>query len=133
VTIGGRLILTMSWFLLPLAGLVQNAFPLLLLASTLTGIGWALSGVNHARINQALTPHRILGRVTAARRCLVFGMSALGAAIGGYLGTSHGLEQTLVAAAALSILSPVLLVLSPVRHLRELPESITGQSRPVSF
>jgi predicted MFS family arabinose efflux permease len=97
------------------------------LAQVLGGLGWAFSGVNHASISQALTPHHLLGRVTAARRCLVFGMSALGAAIGGYLGTSYGLAETLVVAAALSILSPVLLFLSPVRHLHGLPDS-TGHA-----
>jgi hypothetical protein len=47
-------------------------------------------------LRQHLTPVRLLGRVTAARRFLLFGAAPLGSALGGVLGGAVGLRVTLL-------------------------------------
>jgi hypothetical protein len=73
-----------------------------------------------------MVPYRLLGRVNASRRFLVFGVIPLGALAGGALGQAVGLRPTLFVGVAWQALSLVWLLLSPVRSLRATPAALTA-------
>jgi hypothetical protein len=110
-----------SSFIIPMAGLIETP-PLIIIGvgQALSGIGATIFGINQMSIRQHLIPTDRFGRATAARRFLIFGLAAAGAALGGYLGTVFGLRSTLFAGAVGFSLGFLLLFLSPVRQIRNL-------------
>jgi hypothetical protein len=90
-------------------------------AQALFGVGMTTFSVTQISLRQALTPPRLLGRVNATRRLLVFGIQPIGALVGGALGEWAGLYTALVAAAALQLASLLVTVASPLRSAREAP------------
>jgi MFS family permease len=73
-------------------------------------------------LRQAYVPQRLQGRVVGFNRSIVWGISPLGAVIGGVLATLVGFRWTMVAGACVCALALLPAVLSPVRSLRDLPE-----------
>jgi predicted MFS family arabinose efflux permease len=73
-------------------------------------------------LRQHLTPVRLLGRVTAARRFLLFGAAPLGSALGGVLGGAVGLRVTLLVGAIGVLAALALLCSSPVRGVHDLSD-----------
>ena len=84
-------------------------------AQALVGLGSTLYFVNQISLRQAITSVRLLGRVTAARRFVLFGAATGGALIGGVLGEAIGLRATLLAGAAALATELALLYFSRVR------------------
>jgi MFS family permease len=122
VIIGAMLLACLAPILIPLAAgsfVIILLFPIL--AYLLGGIGVAISNVHVVSLRQTITPDRLLGRMNASYRLVIFGTLPVGALLGGVLGDSIGLRATL-AFGALGLLSAVLWVLfSPVPRLRQLP------------
>jgi MFS family permease len=122
--------------------LVTSPFLLLL---PLAGHGWLLSlfaigeGVsafgavvyNIAQVSfrQSICPARLQGRMNASIRFLVWGTIPLGALVGGVLGTWMGIHNALWAGAIIALLSPVPVLLSPLRKLRDLPKDTVEAER----
>jgi MFS family permease len=77
--------------------------------------------VNQLSLRQAITPHRLQGRVNATVRFVAWGATPIGGLTGGLLGQAIGLRPTLLASAAGASLAFLWLFLSPVRRLREPP------------
>jgi hypothetical protein len=75
-------------------------------------------------LRQTITPHRLLGRMSASMRFIVWGTIPVGALIGGALGGAIGLRQILVVGAVGSLLPSLWIIFSPVRGLREQPQPI---------
>ena len=99
-----------------------------LLAAALVALGYGqlsfgsvLYNVNQVSLRQAITPDHVQGRMNATMRFLVWGTLPIGALVGGVLGESVGLRSTLGVVAVGALLTPLWVVLSPVRRLRELP------------
>jgi len=106
--------------IIPLAGLALGPDLLFLcLGQTLAGLGATLWSVNQMSLRQQITPVALFGRATAARRFLIFGTAAVGALVGGYLGTALGLRATLVMGAVGFSAGFLLLFWSPVRRVRD--------------
>ena len=79
-------------------------------------------GINYLSQRQAITPDRLLGRMTATMRFLAVAAAPLGSLVGGALATGIGLRQTLWVVGVLGlILSIVAMRWSPVRRHRHLP------------
>jgi predicted MFS family arabinose efflux permease len=72
-------------------------------------------------------PVRLLGRVTAARRFLLFGAAPLGSALGAVLGDAVGLRATLLVGAIGVLGALVLLCFSPVRNVHD-PSDVAGHA-----
>ena len=87
-------------------------------AQALVGLGSTLYFVNQLSLRQAITSVRLLGRVTAARRFVLFGVATVGAFIGGALGESIGLRATLLVGSAALALELVLLLSSTIRQAK---------------
>jgi predicted MFS family arabinose efflux permease len=84
--------------------------------------GAVLWGINYLSLRQAITPDRLLGRMTATMRFLAVAVAPLGSLAGGVLATGIGLRPTLWVVGALGIvLAVVAMRWSPVRRHRHLP------------
>jgi MFS family permease len=94
-------------FVLP--PLIVEAFAIVLF--NVTGISYV----------QAVVPDRILGRMTASRRFVVWGTIPLGSVAGGALASTIGLRQTILVGAIGSTLCFLFLLFSPFRSIRDTP------------
>jgi predicted MFS family arabinose efflux permease len=91
------------------------------LSMGIVGVGAVVYNVNQVSFRQRLTPDRLLGRMNATVRFLAWGLSAVGALIGGVLGELVGARATLWTAAAAVCLAFLPVFLSPLRNMRDLP------------
>ena len=87
--------------------------------------GAVLYGINYLALRQAITPDRLLGRMTATMRFFTVAGAPLGSLAGGTLATIVGLRATLLTIGALAIVLVVCaLRFSPVRAHRHLPVAV---------
>lgn len=111
-------------FLIPLATRgTPIAIPLLMAATFLRGFWVTVYDLHQVSLRQAITPPHLLGRMTASVRFLIWGVTPLGALLGGWLGTTLGLRPTLIIAATGTTLACLWLIPAPLRTLHTLPES----------
>ena len=107
------------------------AIPLITLSMMLLGFGGILFNVTMISLIQAITPDRILGRANASRRFVVWGVIPLGGLVGGALGSTIGLRETMVIGALGGVLAVVPVLLSPVRSVGKMSE-LEDQSSPIA-
>lgn len=113
----------------PLSSVLPTV-PTLLVGGLL--IGWAVVVYNIAQVSfrQRLCPKPLLGRMNASIRFLVWGPMPVGAFLGGLSGRHLGVVETMWVFAALSVLSALPVLLSPLVGMRELPrelDALAGQ------
>lgn len=121
----GQSLWAISALVVPLAGVVGPALVPIVASQVATGFGGAIWSVNQMSLRQHLTPTRLLGRVTAARRFLLFGAAPLGSVLGGLVGSTVGLRATLLVGAIGVAAALALLYFSPVRSVRD-PAEVTA-------
>jgi MFS family permease len=79
--------------------------------------------INYLSLRQAVTPDRLLGRVTATMICLTVATAPLGGLAGGWIADHFGLRVAmLLAGAGALLLAPLVTWLSPLAQMRDLPE-----------
>jgi hypothetical protein len=83
--------------------------------------------VAQVSFRQAICPDRLLGRMNASVRFMVWGTLPLGALTGGVLGTLIGIRPTMWVGAFGVLLCPLPVLLSPLRRLRDLPTGISQE------
>jgi hypothetical protein len=105
------------------AGVGIVTIGLLGLAESLGAAGDALYNVTVSSLRQSLTPDRLLGRVAASARFVIWGAQPFGALLGGVLGETIGLRPTLAIAVAGWFVAFLTLIVSPIRGLRAQPVS----------
>ena len=93
---------------------MDYSFALVSAGQVLVGFGMSIYFVNQVSLRQVITSVELLGRVTAARRFVLFGAAVLGAALGGILGGWIGLRMTLLVGIIMWLGELVLIQLSPV-------------------
>jgi MFS family permease len=96
--------------------------PFLVAAGAIAGFSIVLYNVVAISLFQATTPDRLMGRMNASRRFVVWGVIPLGGLVGGALGSTIGLRETLWVGASGTAVAFVPLLFSPLRSLREIPE-----------
>jgi MFS family permease len=106
-----------AWFLVPLAPR-SNPLPLLILSGVVGSYGGVVYNITQVSLRQAITPHRLQGRMNASIRFLVWGTIPIGAFAGGVIGQLAGLPAALWVAAAGNFLAPVWVSLRSVRSIR---------------
>jgi predicted MFS family arabinose efflux permease len=79
---------------------------------------------------QTYVPPDILGRVTSATRAVSFAMMPVGALLAGTLATALGVRGALWILTALIAASGLLYLLTPMRHLRDLPQRPAANAPP---
>ena len=90
--------------------------------------GAVLYGINYLALRQAITPDRLLGRMTATMRFFTVASAPLGSLVGGALATAIGLRGTLLTVGVLGlVLSGAAVMWSPddCRRLRRLIQTLT--------
>lgn len=88
------------------------------LGQFLIGIGLGLEGPQEMGYQQAITPDRLMGRMSATRRSINRGMIVLGAPLGGLLADAAGVRPTIcIAASGMAVVATLMLV-SGVHHAR---------------
>ena len=106
--------------LVPLAG-GSAAIPLLVAAFTLSTAGATIYAITALSLMQTLTPERLLGRMNASRRFIVFGTIPLGSLVGGLLASQLGLRPTIWIGAVGACACFLPIALSPVRRIGTMP------------
>ena len=139
--IAGSLLLgNAALILVPAARPLQAlALPLLLVGMFLWGISSPVYNINQVGLRQTITPGRLLGRMNASMRFLVWGTVPIGYLIGGTLGTVLGLWPTMLIGAIGGLLPAVWLLPSRLIRLQDMPkgpesegpeadEAVTGEA-----
>ena len=81
--------------------------------------------INYLALRQAITPDRLLGRMTATMRFVTVASAPVGALVGGALATVIGVRGTLLVVGVLGLaLTGAAVLWSPVRRHHELPAPI---------
>jgi MFS family permease len=105
------------------------AIPFIVLALLAGGFSIAAYNIVQVSYRQAICPPRLQGRMNSVMRFIVWGTIPLGSLTGGALGSWVGLRETIVVGAIGSGASFLWILLSPQRHLREMPEPIEKEPR----
>lgn len=111
------------WILLPA---VRGPQPLEIAGFTLAyffvRLGLGLWSVLTISFRQAITPHHLLGRVSASLRFVSYGLGALGFLLAGVLATLLGLRQALwLAADGFLVILAITLLATPLPRVRAIP------------
>ena len=88
------------------------------LAQSIIGYAMGAEGPLQMGFEQAVTPDRLLARMTATRRSVNRGMIVLGAPLGGFIATNAGVQTALLASVAVMALAGLILAMSPFRSAR---------------
>lgn len=99
------------------------------LASAIFGLGMFLLDltamvffINYLTLRQAVTPDRLLGRVTATMICLTVSTAPFGGILGGWIADHYGLRIAMLAAGVGALaLGPFVTYFSPLARMKELP------------
>ncbi|MGW7531513.1 MFS transporter [Amycolatopsis sp. NPDC054798] len=93
------------------------------LGLALFGFGVILYNIAQVSYRQAITPDRLLGRMNASVRFVVWGALPLGGLLGGVLGEWLGLAGALWIGTAGAVAGALWVICSPLRRMRDLPTS----------
>ncbi len=97
------------------------ALAILIAIEAVYGFNVLVFNVNTITLRQTITPNRLLGRMNASYRLVLFGTGPIGAVLGGWLGELVGLRSALTIA-AIALISPALWILfSPIFRLSDIP------------
>jgi predicted MFS family arabinose efflux permease len=112
-----------SALVLAAAGFVAPPLVLLLLVASqfLLGCARPIFNVTQVSLRQTLTPDRLLGRMNASIRFLMWAAAPLGAIVGGTVAAVIGLPETILLAALGTLAAAGWVYLPPVWQIREQP------------
>jgi len=111
-------------FFLPAISLVPAlAFPLLVVQGFIMSFTILLYNITQVTFRQRITPPRLLGRMNASIRFVVWGVMPIGALLAGALGTWIGTVPTLWIAATGELFACLFVVIGPFWGMRELPDA----------
>ncbi len=114
----------LSALLIPLAPVGNVAAVFIAVAGAIGGWGSVVYNVNQVSLRQAITPNELMGRMNATMRFLVWGTIPIGSALGGVLGSTIGVHETIWVGAILGCFVFLAVVLSPVRSLRRIEDAL---------
>ncbi|MGW2846756.1 MFS transporter [Streptomyces sp. NPDC001108] len=106
--------------LIPMTG-TDWTLSALVVGSAVLSLGVVLANVIQGAFRQRYCPPQLLGRVSASVSVANFGAIPFGSLLGGTLGTALGLRPTLWLLTAGLALTPLLLLIGPLRRRRDLP------------
>jgi hypothetical protein len=115
-----------AFILVPLAALLHGPAAVVLLS---VGEFFSLFcilvyNITQVTLRQRLCPPRLLGRMNASIRCLVWGVMPISALIAGVLGGAIGILPTIWISFAGGMLAGLWVLFSPLPRMRELPTSL---------
>lgn len=117
---------------LPVAAMVPSiAFPLLVAQGFVSGFAILLYNITQVTFRQRITPPRLLGRMNASVRFVVWGVMPIAALLSGALGTWLGVVPTMWIGAIGQLLSVLFVVTGPFWSMRELPDALAEPATEV--
>jgi MFS family permease len=103
--------------LVPLAP-VSHPIPFLVVGLALSAYGGVAYNISALSYLQATTPDRMLGRMNATRRFIVWGTIPVGSLLGGVIASAWGTRTTILVGAIGATVAFVPVLLSPFRSLK---------------
>ncbi|MBA2518431.1 MAG: MFS transporter [Chloroflexia bacterium] len=121
--IWAQIIFAITGITVPIAVFVPTmAVPMLALSEFAQYGALAVYNIGQLSLRQVRTATDMQGRVTASSRTVTSGAALAGSLLGGLLGDWIGLGETLVVGVAGMAVACILVIASPLRSLRDLPE-----------
>jgi MFS family permease len=108
---------TMVYLLLAIAPR-ESPLPILVVANGLFGLSSLVFYVNALSLRQTVTPHELLGRMTATYRFASWGVIPLGAFLAGAIGSALGLRAALLVATIIGVIGLIPIFFTSVRSLK---------------
>ena len=90
----------------------------------LFGFGGTIYNIDQVSLRQAITPHRMPGRMNASMRFMVWGTMPFGSLAGGVLGTAIGLRSTLLVAGIGGLFAVLWVSARAVWQLEKIPDAV---------
>jgi predicted MFS family arabinose efflux permease len=120
--IGATIIGGIGAIFIPLSSSLEAfAAPMLVIAGFLEGLCDVLININEATLRQSLMPLSLQGRTNASLRWLYWGIFPIGSLLGGLMGETIGVRNTLWIGASGTLLATAWVFFSPIRWLEKLP------------
>ena len=113
-----------TFVLVAIAPAGNGAIPFLVAAQLVFGFTVVVYNIVQVSYRQAICPPRLQGRMNSVMRFMVWGTIPLGTLAGGALATWIGLRETIFVGAVGGASAFLWLLLSPQRHLRDMPEPV---------
>jgi MFS family permease len=112
----------------PLAALLHgpSAVPLLAAGEFLNGFCVLVYNITQVTLRQRLCPPRLLGRMNASIRCLVWGVMPISALVAGVLGGAVGIVPTMWIAFGGGMVAGLWVLFSPLPGMRNLPTELAN-------
>ncbi|OAJ57472.1 MFS transporter [Paraburkholderia ginsengiterrae] len=109
--------------LVMMATIVAPSFWPAMTSFFLLGAGPILWVVGSTTLRQAITPERMMGRVSALVSTATYGARPVGALLGAAISARWGVDACLVTAAAAFLTQALIIVMSPAARLESVPEA----------
>jgi MFS family permease len=120
----GMLLSSLAMLLIGVAP-TQHSVAYFVIAWLFFGFGGTVYNIDQVSLRQAITPHRMLGRMNASMRFMVWGTMPFGSLVGAVLGSAIGLRPTLLVAGIGGMFAVLWVLARPVLTLREIPSPET--------
>jgi MFS family permease len=104
------------------------AIPVLVFSIFIFGFSVVVYNITQVSYRQAICPPRLQGRMNSVMRFIVWGTIPLGSLAGGGLASWIGLKETIIVGAIGGGGAFLWLLLSPQRHLHDMPEPIEDET-----
>lgn len=124
----GAIAFSVVAMMLPVAAMVPSfAFALLVVQGFIGSFTVLLYNITQVTFRQRITPPRLLGRMNASVRFVVWGVMPIAALVAGVLGGSVGVLTTMWIGAIGQLFSALFVVVGPFWSMRELPAAAPAQ------
>lgn len=112
--------------LVPLTAGQDTTTALAMIAVSFAVYGFSVVVYNVAQVSfrQRLCPRPLLGRMNASVRFVIWGVSPIGAFVGGIIGSERGILTALWIGVAIEVLAVFPVLLSPLLRMRDLPRHL---------
>jgi MFS family permease len=119
-----------SFIMIPLSSLLHGTAAVVLLSTGefVTMFCVLVYNITQVTLRQRLCPPRLLGRMNASIRCLVWGVMPIAALVAGGLGSAIGIVPTIWVAFGGGMLAGLFVLFSPLPGMRELPTTLENTS-----
>lgn len=113
-----------SMLMIPIAATLPSALvPVMItIAEFISSFTVLTYNITQVSARQRICPPQLLGRMNASIRAFIWGVMPLGSLIGGFLGAQFGIMPTLWFAATGATVAGVVMIFSPMRQLKRLPD-----------
>ncbi len=113
-----------------LAGGLRPSFAVLAASMFVMTVGVLIYNIIQVSMRQRICPPRLLGRMNASIRFIVWGVMPIASLLAGFLGEALGITATLWIGVAGSLVGVLPLLFSPLPRLRELPAEQEHDGEP---